>query len=391
MHARAAQQARRGSVIVPVAASLIVLVGFAALVIDIARIYVARTELQASADAAALAGAGVLLNEDRLQGTDGLTRLLALARTAAADVAYRNSVMGQAPVVDLNANNSSGGDIVVGYLRDPTDQSCQLDFSDPSRFNTVQLLVSRDATRNGSIAMTLAQAIGFRSVDVHGRAAATFQDGIVGFTITKSGQTAGLLPFTLKQTTWDNMLQTGLTGSNDNYHYDPATSTVTAGADGIPELNLYPGAGAGQLPPGNFGTVDIGAPSNSTADITRQIRYGVNEEDLSYFGGELRLGTDGTLSLNGDTGLSAGVKDDLEAIKGQPRTIPLFRSVSGNGNNSYYVVTAFAGVRIMNVKLTGSPCGKQVIVQPAVVVDGTAVSGSNGSNYYVYRPIMLSR
>lgn len=391
MRALATRHERRGSVVVPVAASLVVLAGIAALVVDIGRIYTARSELQACTDAAALAGANVLLNEGRLKGLTELNQVLAAARATAADFALRNQVMGQGPSMDLNSSNAADGDIVIGYLNDPTNLNAPLDFSDPFRFNTVQLLVHQDETRNGSIAMTFARVLGFNSKSIRGRAAATFQDGIVGFNVTQSGQNAGLLPFALKRTVWDSLLQSGLNGSNDNYHYDSATSTVTAGSDGIPELNLYPGAGIGQLPPGNFGTVDIGAANNSTADICRQILYGVNETDLSYFGGELRLGADGTLPLNGDTGLSAGFKDELAAIKGQPRTIPLFNSVSGNGNNSYYIVTAFAGVRIMNVKLTGAPSGKQVIVQPAVVVDGSAVSGANGDDYYVYRPVTLSR
>ena len=42
----------------------------------------------------------------------------------------------------------------------------------------------------------------------------------------------------------------------------------------------------------------------------------------------------GKLYLNGDTGISAGVKDELASIKGQPRIIPIFSTVSGNGNNA---------------------------------------------------------
>ncbi len=188
---------------------------------------------------------------------------------------------------------------------------------------------------------------------------------------------AGLLPFALKIAYWTALLAAGANGSNDNYTYNPATGAVSSGPDGVPELNLYPGSGGGQLPPGNFGTVDVGSPNNSTADISRQIRYGVNAEDMSYFGGELTLGPDGTLTLNGDTGLSAAVKDDLESVKGLPRAIPLFTSVSGNGNNSNFVVVGFAGVRIMYVKLTGSMSGKQVIIQPALVIDGTAIAGAD--------------
>ena len=55
----------------------------------------------------------------------------------------------------------------------------------------------------------------------------------------------------------------------------------------------------------------------------------------------------------GDTGISAGVKDELASIIGQTRIIPVFSSVSGNGNNATYVIVRWVGVRVMAVKLTG--------------------------------------
>ena len=61
----------------------------------------------------------------------------------------------------------------------------------------------------------------------------------------------------------------------------------------------------------NIGTVDIGSPNNSTADLVRQIRYGLNDFDMSFFPNrEIRFDK-GPITLNGDTGLSAGIKDDL--------------------------------------------------------------------------------
>src|SRR4029077_18354334 len=113
---------------------------------------------------------------------------------------------------------------------------------------------------------------------------------------------------------------------------------------------------------GNFGTVDIGNDNNSTADLSRQIRFGINESDLAYIGGALQLGPDGTLLLNGDTGISAAIKDDLESVKGQPRAICIYSTVTGNGNNAMYTIVGFVGVRIMKVKLTGNP--KYVTIQP---------------------------
>ncbi len=382
---------RRGATLPLVAVSTATLVGMAALAIDSGRLYTARNELQVAADAAALAGAGALMDESRLRGTAYLDAVLAAARAEVADYAARNEVLGDGPTVDVNSGNSAGGDLVLGYLADPTDRVTPLDLTQPSQFNTVQIEVRRDSAQNGSIALTFARIFGKTSADLAGRATAMVPDRVSGYRVNAGTENADLLPFALKITYWTSLLATGANGSNDNYTYNPATGTVSSGPDGVPELNLYPGSGGGQLPPGNFGTVDIGSENNSTCDISRQIRYGVNADDLSYFGGELTLGADGTLILNGDTGLSAAVKDDLESIKGQPRAIPLFTSVSGNGNNSNFVVVGFAGVRIMYVKLTGSMSGKKVIIQPALVIDGTAIAGDGLNSFHVFRPPTLCR
>ena len=226
-------------------------------------------------------------------------------------------------------------------------------------------------------------------------AVAAVEDRIAGFRVSKRTGKTGLLPFAVHVDVW-NRLMSGAATAGDSYAYDAQTKTVSTGGDGVHELNMYPGSGNGggnnQLPPGNFGTVDIGNPNNSTADISRQIREGANAEDLAYFGGELRLDSDGTLILQGDTGLSAGIKDDLQSIIGQPRTIPLFIKVTGNGNNSRFTVVGFAGIRVLNVKLTGSMNSKAVIIQPAIVVDDGAIAEDIDSySYFVFRPPALVR
>ena len=48
----------RGAVLVLVAASMVVMFGFAALAVDVGNLMLVRTESQKAADAAALAGAG---------------------------------------------------------------------------------------------------------------------------------------------------------------------------------------------------------------------------------------------------------------------------------------------------------------------------------------------
>ena len=163
--------------------------------------------------------------------------------------------------------------------------------------------------------------------------------------------------------------------------------------DGKLELNMYPlSNGSSGVAPGNFGTVDIGSSNNSTADLKRQILVGVSAEDLAYFGGSLKLGPDGTLLMNGDTGISAGIKEELEEIKGDPRVIMLYSTVTANGNNAMYTIVGFVGVRIMFVNLTGSMSQKKVIIQPAVVVEtGAIVSTSPNDSQYVYSNARLVR
>ena len=99
------------------------------------------------------------------------------------------------------------------------------------------------------------------------------------------------------------------------------------------------------------------------------------------------------LYLNGDTGISAGVKDELASIIGEPKVLPVFRDVTGNGNNATYTIEDFVGVRILEVKLTGSVSKKRVIIQPATIVTSGVVGapGEAGVGHYIYSPAWLVR
>ena len=392
-HNRRAVSKRRGAIAVFVVTSLVTLLGFGALAIDVGVLYTAQTELQVAADAAALAGATELLNEARLRGSGELAFVFTAARQKAAQLAGLNPSMGTSPQVDLNSGNALEGDVVLGHLNQLTNMGEQISVANPDGFNTVLVRVRRDATRNGPVALWFARILSFDTADVVAEAAAAFHDGIEGYRVTPDTGNAHLLPLALRDTPWNGLLGT-LAGDNniysDEYTYDKVTGQVTEGPDGIPELNLYPGSGDDQLPPGNFGTVDIGPANNSTEDIMRQILYGITAQDLSHFGGQLSL-ANGSQPLNGDTGLSAAVKDELEAIKGQPRAISIFDDVSGPGNNATFNVVRFVGIRIVNVKLTGPMSKKNVMVQPAYVVDDATVVGSTPSSDFVFHPVCLVR
>ncbi len=175
----------------------------------------------------------------------------------------------------------------------------------------------------------------------------------------------------------------------DDYRYDATTGQVVVGSDGQPEVNLYP-QGTGS--PGNRGTVDIGGANNSTADIARQIVHGISEADCNELGKPLIFDSNGQLTLNGDTGISAGVKDELASIIGQTRVIPIFSSVTGNGNNAQYRIVKWAGVRILAVRLTGAMSKKMVMVQPAPIISrNVVISSTTGSSSQIFSPVLLVR
>lgn len=378
---------RRGAVVAMVVVSLVLLVGMATMTIDVGMLYRARAEAQASADAAAMAGAMRLIDPDRLKGTPNMSEEIVLARSTAAEYAALNEVVNDGPQVDQTS------DILVGRLNNPWDPSESLSFNDPNNYNTVRVLVRRDDVRNGPIDLFFAGIFGRNTADITAEAFATLHQGVSGFRPTNDDNSQ-VLPLALHVDAWNDLLD-GTFTSGDNWSYDEESKTLGGGQDEINELNLYPGGGTGQLPPGNFGTIDIGGSGNSTADLGRQILHGISPEDIAALGTDFVLGPDGTIDLNGDTGLSAAIKNELSAVVGQPKVIPLFSEVNGPGNNATFTIVGFAGVRILDVKLTGSMNSKRVIIQPASVIDSTAVppapGTSPGPGGFAYGPVELIR
>lgn len=377
---------RRGSILVLTAIMMIAMMGLLAVAVDIGYLQTARTQLQQSADAAALAAAAELIDNEALGGNRGLTDEIQSARDYARQFASLNRVCTTAPDVNANDGNDPGGDVVVGYLADPSDRTQQMNYDNPNRYNAVQVRVRRTASQNGEVPFYFARAFGLNSIATQCSATAAMLNNFAGFKIPADQSNLGILPFALDKQTWDGMLAGG---GSDDWHWDEGNDHLTSGGDGVREVNLFP-QGTGS--PGNRGTVDIGPSNNSTSDIARQITSGVSPSDMAAIGGELRFNSNGELFLNGDTGISAGVKDELASIIGQPRIIPIFREVHGPGNNAQYTIVKFVGIRILDVKLTGSASSKRVIIQPAnVTASGGIPGGANQTSDFVYSRVWLVR
>jgi len=128
----------RGVVIIWTAFFMIMMLGFVALGIDVAKIMATRTELQNAADAAALAGASALdLTTGKLRPDSALIR--------ATFTSQHNKAFVDAPV----AVTLLAGDVSV----DPNE-------------NTVFVKVRRDPTSDGSMITHVAQVLGIKNVEV---------------------------------------------------------------------------------------------------------------------------------------------------------------------------------------------------------------------------------
>ena len=363
---------RHGTVVVLTALLLVFILGLAALAVDVGYLHMGRTQLQTAADSGALAGASSLIDGTVFDGTPSAPNSnfgSSAARSSAVSYAQSNRVCDAFPAVSPNNTNDPNGDVVLGYLSDPSNRSQKLDTSNPALFNACQVTVQRTASENGLVKTFFGRVLGYNGVPELARATAVVSSSVSGFQATAESGNPMVLPFAMEQTKWEIfMANDGRCGCTDGLKFQQSNHGIYSGTDGLREMRLYPLSNGAS---GNFGTVDIGGANNSTADLERQILHGISAADMQALGKPLKLGLDGTMTLNGDTGISAAVKDELLAIRGQPRAIPLYSKVTGNGNNATYTIVGFVGVRVMDVNLTGTP--KYVKVQPAGVMDRTAI------------------
>lgn len=134
----------RGVVIIWTALFMLVMLGFVAIGIDVAKVMATQSQLQNAADAAALAGASAVnLATGRVRPDSAVMR--------AQETAARNKAFVGAPT----SVTLAGGDIVVD-----TD------------LNTVKVTTRRNAANDGAMVTHVAQVLGFTGVDLAASATA---------------------------------------------------------------------------------------------------------------------------------------------------------------------------------------------------------------------------
>jgi Flp pilus assembly protein TadG len=168
-------RARRAAVVVYTAICMTVVMGMAALAVDIGALYQAQAELQRSADGAALAAAGQLVAE----GADDPQQA---AADAAEEITLRNPVLGSP--VHLN----SATDVEYGRAVYSTATG-QYEFEPGGDvFDSVRVTVRRtEDSENGPIELMFAKFLGHDSRGLEARAAAVLVPRDIAVVIDVSG------------------------------------------------------------------------------------------------------------------------------------------------------------------------------------------------------------
>ena len=366
------QRLHRGAAAILGLVLLVAMATLTAITIDFGYIHVAETQLRRSADAAAMAGCWeVFANQDKDEELD--YALPTLVVNSANSIAANNVVGDIAPLLTSDDVELGNYDPVNGWT-----------YSSLSEVNAVRVTLRRGNGANSELPLLFAAMTGRQSQAMQATAVAAMLNAIGGFFEPPNAfETRGILPIALDLESWE----AAVAGSTVD-HYQLKDGQVESGSDGVFETNLYPkGTGA----PGNRGTVDIGDSNNSTSDLSRQILHGISRQDFVDLGKPLVFDANGELHLNGDTAISAGIKDELATLIGKKRILPIFTEVSGQGNNATFTIVKFEGVRILDVKLTGKKSQKRVVVQPAKVIGrGVKIdwSGTNTTSHLL-TPVML--
>jgi len=392
---RHANDHRRGTVVVLAILSLTIVFVFAAFTVDFGMIAVTKGQMQNATDSASHAA---MLDLMPSLGT-GATYSQSAAETDARNRAVE--MVGRFRTGELASTVADGNrDVRLGRRSwDAVNQTWKEEWG-VQPYNMVEVTARRTAAVQAPLPMTFARILGMDHHDIEVSSVASVSP-VVGFrSPTGSGGGGGgngggggsncgctrldVLPIALDMGTWNDLLDQIENGHDhgfeDDYTWNAGLSTMYNYGDNVPEVNIYPDQNT-NMPPGNRGTVDFGSSNNSTNDLKRQIEFGLNEYDMSFFtNNEIRFNSQGVLYLNGDTGISAGIESALENIIGEARAMPIFISVSGPGNNATYTIVKFVGVRIMAVKLSGGPKKRHLTVQPAAFSTPCGIRGNTHIN-----------
>lgn len=388
---------RRAVVAVQVAVVLVVLLGFAALTVDVGTLYNVRAELQRSADAAALAGASAYTSEAMMRvrmnpdEDEHLYDVMGYADERSHRYSERNKALSE--MTRLEEGDVRAGWINMNSGTDPLQLN-----PDSDAYNAVEVTVRRrkgGAGVNSSVPYFFATIFGKAEGGSSARAVAVFDDRFGGFQISE--EAGGMLPFTISE----EALAQELAEGGDGYRYDHDDEQVHQNSDGIREIRLYPYPLSGNHyseGDGNFGVLNIGTGNQGLQALRAQILNGVSADDMEAEVGTSNLtfydadGDPVTYDITGSPGMDGGLSATIASIEGRIVGFFVHDGVVAHGANTTYTITQLRFGRLMDVKLNGQPDSRYVYVQPVSYSGaGVKLSASAPSSGGMMGMVVLAR
>lgn len=348
---RPALGSRRGAMGILLLIGMAILFGMGALALNLSWLTSHKVKLRHASEAGALAGAAQLL--DPFAGTISPASAAATAaRTVTASGQAATFFAANSPAI--LQTTGADPDVVPGWCEDPTLPSAS--FTPWTGTGPVDALFVRGAERRSAgqaVILWFGRLFGVGSAEPAAAAVATMDQRIYGFRPLEMVPVP-VMPLVVPDTSlWPNG-GPGTAGSlPDNYSVAPRTGAVSAGADGVAEITLFAPLAGGSAPSGQVASNWFwsAAMPMDFPWLALQITQGFEAADLMGVGGELALGSNGTLLLplaptpnaeQADTLLAS-----LMAIRGQKRIWPQ-GSVVTVGGQSQCQVTGFVGGCVVN-------------------------------------------
>lgn len=401
----------RASVLVLVAAGITMMLGFAALAIDLGYVYAVHTEMRNAADASALAAATALVEDAALRGAPAQPGIAYEARARARAYATKNSITGQSVTLD-------NADIDIGSILDPYDLGAPFTVA-AMPYNAVRVRVAKSAdSANGPVELMFAQAFGKQTASLAISATAYINAHMSGYRALLTKTKSPLIPVTVRESVVDEALaQAAAGGGVDQYSYDPQTGEVSLGPDGIPEFTIYPmmqklpkdtPEDEGDIPDGagNFGLLNFASTSYSEVIPAQQIQNGLTQDDFTATLGapEIRFYTDNgspvTHVLDGSPGIKGGDEDGsplfdaLHSRHGDVIGFFVHTTVVQSGSDAVYTVKNIQFGRVMKVNLDSAEEERGNLwftIQPAVYIGQEIITSSVAETHSTARAPLLIR
>jgi Flp pilus assembly protein TadG len=384
-----AKHRRRNGVVAPLTAILLIpILAMIAYSVDLGYLVTCQSDLQNTADAAALAGAqklmdnyGSYLSASGSNQSSAIKTAVTQAVQAAKDYASYNVAGGVN--ITLNGTDGTDGDIQVGNWN-PSTQTFTV-YTTSTYPDTVLIQSARlDDNPNAAVKLFFAPVLGFDKVSLQARAQAT----CFGGPITDFTGAGNLLPVAVNAQTYyafvadptnPNVADPNAPSGQNWFQIYPGGLWGIGGNSSGNGLLSLDGTMAPSDPhySGSSGWVQAGPSSTEVTDLHTE-QSGFSSADLPLPGD----GTTGTTWASGP-GMKSNLQSDFAAVQqtGTIRILPLFDPSSsgtgGNGSSGTYQIVAFVPVYIAYAESRGKanmdvavslPQGPYVLTDPTVIV-----------------------